>query len=78
MEETQNLTIRLAVAVVKKARIVAAKRGTSISALVASKIEEIAGDDDAYETAKRRAVRLLDRGFHLGGSAATRGALHER
>ena len=78
MDETQNLTIRLPVAVLRKARIVAAKRGTSISALVTEKIEEIAGDDEAYEAAKRHAVRLLDRGFHFGGKTAAREALHER
>ena len=78
MGDTQNLTIRLPVAVLRKARIVAAKRGTSISALVSEKIEEIAGDEEAYETAKRHAMRLLDRGFHLGGSAVPRESLHER
>ncbi len=78
MPDTQNLTIRLPIAVLRKARIVAAKRGTSISALVSEKIEEIAGDEDAYEAAKRRAVRLLDRGFHLGGKPASRDALHDR
>lgn len=78
MGDTQNLTIRLPVAVLRKARIVAAKRGTSISALVTEKIEEIAGDDEAYEAAKRQAVRLLDRGFHFGGRRASREDLHER
>lgn len=78
MSDTQNLTIRLPVAVLRKARIAAAKRGTSISALVTEKIEEIAGDDEAYDAAKRQAVRLLDRGFHLGGSAVPREGLHER
>ena len=78
MSGTQNLTIRLPAAVLRKARIAAAKRGTSISALVAEKIEEIAGDDEGYEAAKRHAVRLLDRGFHLGGSVVQREGLHER
>jgi len=78
VDETQNLTLRLSVATLKKVRIAAAKRGTSISALVAEKIEEIAGDDEAYEAAKRHALQLLQRGFHLGGRAVVRETLHER
>ena len=39
---------------------------------------EIAGDEEAYETAKRHAMRLLDRGFHMGGRAVPRERLHER
>ena len=78
MAETQNLTLRLSLATLKKVRIAAAKRGTSISALVTEKIEEIAGDDEAYEAAKRHAIRLLERGFHLGGCVPSRDTLHER
>lgn len=78
MAATQNLTIRLPLKTVKKARIVAARRGTSISALVAEKIEEVAGEDDAYEAARRQALRLLDRGFPLGGRPLDRDALHRR
>jgi hypothetical protein len=78
MSDTQNLTVRLPVAVLRKARIAAAKRGTSITALVSAKIEEIAGDDEMYDAAKRHAVRLLDRGFHLGGSVVPREGLHDR
>ena len=32
----------------------------------------------AYESARRRALRWLDRGFHLGGRAIPRDVLHER
>ena len=78
MAVTQNLTIRLPVTTLKKARIAAAKRGTSISALVAEKIEEISGENDVYDAAKRHAFRLLDRGLSLGGRMASRNALHER
>jgi hypothetical protein len=75
---TQNLTIRLPVKTLKRARIVAARRGTSISALVAEKIDEVAGEDDAYEAAKRQALRVLDRGFRLGGRPLSRDAAHRR
>ena len=62
----------------QRARRAAAARGSSISALVAEKIAEIAGEDAAYAAARRRALRWLERGFHLGGRAVTRDDLHER
>lgn len=63
---TQNLTLKLPVETVRKAKVVAAERGTSISALVAEKIDELVGEDAAYQTAKRRAFEWLKQGWHLG------------
>jgi len=64
---TQNLTLKLPADTVRKAKIVAAERGTSISALVAAKIEELVGEDAKYQAAKRRALEWLKQGWHLGG-----------
>jgi hypothetical protein len=75
----QNLTIRLDRQTIRKAKIVAAKRSTSISGLVAHQIEIIVGEEEAYERAARQALGLLDQGFHLGGIIqASRDELHER
>ena len=63
---TQNLTLKLPVETVRKAKIVAAERGTSISALVAGKIDELVGEDAEYQAAKRRALEWLKQGWHLG------------
>jgi hypothetical protein len=76
---TQNITIRLDRRTLRKARILAVKRNTSISRLLAAQIETLVGEDEAYEQARRRAMALLDRGFHLGGRIeATRDEWHER
>jgi diphthamide biosynthesis methyltransferase len=64
---THNLTLKLRVDTIRKAKIIAAERGTSISALVAQKIEEVVGEDAAYQAARRRAVQWLEQGWHLGG-----------
>ncbi len=75
----QNLTLSLPRQTIQKAKILAARRSTSISALLASQIETMVGDDEAYERAKRQALALLDRGFPMGGKIrATRDELHER
>jgi predicted transcriptional regulator len=75
----QNITIRLDQRTVRRAKVLAAKRNTSISRLIAEQIETLVGDDDAYEQAHRRALALLDRGLHLGGRIeASRDEWHER
>lgn len=64
---------------VRKAKILAARRSTSISGLVAEQIEILVGQDEAYERAERQALALLDQGFHLGGvNRVSRDELHER
>lgn len=76
---TQNITVRLNRQTLRRAKILAAKRHTSISGLLAAQIEALVGEDDAYEQAQRRAIALLDQGFHLGGHIeATRDQWHER
>lgn len=76
---TQNITVRLNRRTLRKAKILAAKRNTSISGLLAEQIEALVGEDDAYEQAQRRALALLDQGFHLGGRIeSTRDEWHER
>ncbi|HWB30590.1 MAG TPA: hypothetical protein VG736_08825 [Vicinamibacterales bacterium] len=76
---TQNITVRLNRRTLRKAKVLAAKRNTSISGLLAEQIEALVGENDTYEQAQRRALALLDRGFHLGGRIkATRDEWHER
>lgn len=75
----QNITVRLDRQTLRKAKVLAAKRNTSISGLLAKQIETLVGEDDAYEQAQRRALSLLERGFHLGGTIeSTRDEWHER
>ena len=78
MTAKQNLTVHLDREIVRKAKILAARRGTSVSGLVASQIKEAVDAADAYESARRTALELLERGFHLGGRRVKRDELHER
>jgi hypothetical protein len=75
----QNVTVSLDREVIQKAKVVAARRSTSISGLLAQQIENLVGEEEAYERAERQALSLLDQGFHLGGAIrASRDELHER
>jgi predicted transcriptional regulator len=75
----QNITISLDKEILNKARVVAAKRSTSVSRLLADELSEIVRRSESYERAKRQALADLDVGFHLGGAKpASRDELHER
>jgi len=65
--KAQNITLKLKAETVRKIKIVAAERGTSISGLLASKLEDLVGEDAAYRAARRRALEWLAQGWHLGG-----------
>ncbi len=79
MTAHQNLTVRLPREVIEHARVLAARRGSSISALVAETIEALAADGEAYEDAKRLALEDLRRGLSLGGGPyLSRDEAHER
>lgn len=75
----QNITLRLDRDLIRKAKVVAANRETSVSQLLSEKLEEIVRQGEAYERAKRSALADLDAGFHLGGKRMlNRDELHER
>ena len=75
----QNVTVSLSVQTIRKAKILAVKRATSISGLLAEQIEALVGAEEAYEAAHRSALSFMEQGFHLGGTVrATRDELHER
>ena len=75
----QNVTISISPDMVRKARILAARRSTSISGLLAQQIELLIGADEAWERSERSALALLETGFPLGGRiTASRDEWHER
>lgn len=67
-----NLTLQLDADVIRRARVVAARRGTSVSALVARELDELVARDDRYEDARRRAIQLMTEARPSGGRAWTR------
>jgi hypothetical protein len=77
--EKQNITLSLSRQTLRKAKVLAARRATSVSGLLAQQIEILVGEEETYERARRQALAWLDQGFHLGGAIrATRDEWHER
>jgi hypothetical protein len=63
----------------EKGQILAARRGITISRLLAQQIERLVRETEEYGRAKRRALALLKKGFHMGGVIpASREDLHLR
>lgn len=75
----QNITLSLDKEILKKAKILAAKKDLSVTKLLAEQLAKIVSEDDQYESSKKRALARLKKGFHLGGHIlANREELHER
>jgi hypothetical protein len=71
-----NLTVQLDESVVRQAKVLAAKRGTSVSAFIARQIIELIAQDERYEAAHRRAVELMDNAAPHGGRNWTRDEIY--
>ena len=76
----QNLTVRLDGATIHKAKVLAAKRSTSVSRLVADEIDRLVLEDEAYEQSRVEALADLESGFDLGsgGSLPARESIYDR
>ena len=74
----QNITIALERDLLRKARILAAERGISVTRLLADELTRLVTEAERYEKAKVQALVGLDRGLHLGGRSVLRESLHER
>ena len=79
--ERQNITLALRKDTLRKVKAIAARKGTSVSGLLANALEELVSKDEGYRAARRRHLRTLDAGFDLGTKGKrtwTREELHER
>jgi hypothetical protein len=74
-----NVTLKIEADLLKQARILAAEQGTSISALLASRLEQEVRERKGYHQARRRALARLRTGFDLHWTPPrSRDELHER
>jgi hypothetical protein len=74
-----NITLKIETGLLREARVLAASEGTSVSALLAARLEQIVRESKAWERAHRRARARLHQGFDLGWTKPrSRDELHER
>lgn len=75
----QNITLALDKELLKKVKVLAAKKDTSITKLLTKQLARIVSEGDDYESSKKRALTRLRKGYRLGGQIlAKREELHER
>lgn len=74
----RNLTVQLDADVIRRAKVLAAQRGTSVSTLVAQEIERLVAEDERYEAAWRLARKAMGDVSPRGGRSWCRDELHER
>lgn len=74
-----NITLKLDSDVIKEARVLAAEEGSSVSALLAAKLEELVRERKKYDQSRKRALQRLRTGLELGWTKpGSRDELHER
>jgi len=74
-----NVTLKLDTDLLREARVMAAEDGSSVSALLADRLESLVRERKAFERARRRAVARLREGIDLRWTPPrTRNELHGR
>ena len=79
--EKQNITLSIPKDILQKVKIIAVKRGTSLSRLLTRTLEGIVSREESYEVARRNHLSILEEGLDLGtegNTQWTREELHER
>ena len=77
----QNITLSLPEEDLREARVLAARRGTSISQLLARMLRETVERETGFDAAKDHSLAILREGMDLGTGGRmswTRDDLHER
>ena len=79
--DTQNVTLSIPKAILKKAKILAVQKNTSLSGLLTQTLTELVAQQEGYEQARQRNLHMLKKGLNFGtqGQATwKREELHER
>ncbi len=74
----RNLTIQLDEVIIRHAKVVAARRGLSLSALVAQQLTQLSEADERYERARAVALDALTGATGGGAPAWRREELYDR
>ncbi|MDO9131138.1 MAG: hypothetical protein Q7U34_14855 [Anaerolineales bacterium] len=77
--DMQNITLSLPKPVLRRVKILAVQRQSSVSRLLTQAVEKMLEEETEYESARKRQTANLEKGFNLGfRKPANRDELHER
>jgi hypothetical protein len=75
----QEIALSLGKDLLKRAKLLATRMDMSVTRMLADQLAKLGLEDDPYKAARKRALAVLKKGFHLGGCIiAKREELHER
>ena len=75
----QNITLSLDKDLIQRAKVISAKRRSSVSNMLSQELQRIIESAESYEVSRKKAISNLRTGYHLGGIiTASREELHER
>jgi hypothetical protein len=81
MNTTQNVTLAIPKDILRKAKILAVQKNTSLSGLLTRTLVDLVVREEDYEQARRRNLAMLKNGFDFGTQGKItwkREELHER
>ena len=81
MDKIQNVTLSIPKDILRKAKILAVNRNTSLSGLLTQTLTDLVAHQEAYEQARQHNLALLKNGFNLGTKGHItwkREEIHER
>ena len=74
-----NITLKLDSTLIREAKILAAEEGTSISAMLATRLEQVVRERKSYDRARKRALARLRSGLDMKWTRPnSRDELHQR
>ena len=79
--KTRNVTLAVPDHLLRRLKIVAVKRDTSLSAMLSRALEQMADSEEGFAEARRGMMGDLKAGFNLGTNGRirwTRDSIHER
>jgi predicted transcriptional regulator len=77
--DIQNITLSLPKNILRKLKILAVQRNSSISRLLTEAIERMLAEETSYEEARNRQIALMKKGVNLGfHKPASRDGVYER
>lgn len=75
----QNITLSLDREIIRKGKVIAAKKDLSVSKMIGELLRELVENDDQYKAEKKVALKTLEEGLCLGGKISwKREELYER
>jgi hypothetical protein len=66
MNSTQNVTLAIPKHILRKAKILAVQKNTSLSGLLSQTLTELVEHQEDYDRAQARNLEMLKSGFNLG------------